>query len=122
MQKHPALRACEFAANFRLAETGVVKGKFGLCLTNGEGEVLRYAVDCETSIIRINGDAVYALSSGPILRDYHQLRMIRGQIRSLFYFDDALVADIATTPGLVTCSIFGENVQLAVEMIRLTAI
>lgn len=122
MQKHPALRACEFAANFRLAETGVVKGKFGLCLTNGEGEVLRYAVDCETSIIRINGDAVYALSSEPILRDHHQLRMIRGQIRSLFYFDDALVADIATTPGLVNCSIFGEDVRLAIEMIRLTAI
>jgi hypothetical protein len=122
MQKHRALAAWEFAANFRLAETDVIKGKFGLCLHNGEREVLRYAVDCETSIIRINGDAVYALSSEPILRDHHQLRMIRGQIRSLFYFDDALVADIATTPGLFSCSIFGEDVRLAIEMIRLTAI
>jgi GH43 family beta-xylosidase len=122
MQKHLALRACEFAANLRLAETDVMKGTFGLCLLNGENEVLRYAVDCEKSLLRINDDAVYALSNEPILPDYHQLRMIRGESRSLFYFDDALVADIATTPGVVTCSIFGEDVQLAIEMIRLTAI
>lgn len=122
VQKHPALQACEFAANFRIIEADVIKAEFGLCLRNEEGEVLRYAVDCDDSALGVNGSTVWTLPDELTLRDYHQLRIIRVEEHSFCYFDDMLVTEVATHPGRATCSVFGEGVQLAVEMIRLTAI
>jgi hypothetical protein len=122
MRKHPALASCEFAVNFRLIETDSIAGEFGLSLRNGEHEILRYAVDCENSVLRTNADVVRTLPGELSHHDYHQLRIIRHEGSSLCYFDDMLVAEVATPPGPANSFIFGEGVQPAIEMIRLTAI
>jgi GH43 family beta-xylosidase len=122
MRKHPALESCEFAANFRLIETDSIKGEFGLSLRNGEQEILRYTVDCENSVLKINADVVRTLPGGVNLRDYHQVRVIKKERSSLCYFDDMLIAEVTTAPIAADSFIFGEDVQLAIEMIRVTAI
>ncbi len=122
MCKHRALEECEFAANFRLMDTDVARGTFGLSLRITEGEVLRYAVDVPNSFLTVNGDPTLPLPYQLEPHDYHQLRIVRSNGRSICYFDDMLVGEVATRTGPATCSVFGDSVQLAIEMVRLTAI
>lgn len=122
MHKHAPLASCEFAANFRVVESERTLSEFGLLLRDGTTEILRFAIDCITSMVKVNGESIGALPKNADLKTYHQLRIVKGDNRVLCYFDDVLVHKIPDTGASASCFAFGDNVQLGMEMIRLTAI
>jgi GH43 family beta-xylosidase len=122
MRKNCSIENCEFTANFRVIENNSGASSFGISLESNSGELFRYAISCEDRVIQINGESVLTLPKQIALYDYHQLRIIRSDQQLICYFDSTVVGEFGNIPGSCHSSIFGSRVQLAVEMIRLTAI
>ena len=121
LRKHRELPWCEFAANFRLIdERG--SGEFGIILRDVTDEILRVVVNNEQSLISINDRSTHKLPAEVSLSMYHQLRVIKVGDRAYCYFDDVLVDAVEIPDAPATAALIGHDVQVAIEMIRLTSI
>ena len=121
MQKHRPLSDCEFAANFRALATAE-RGEFGLVFHHAGNELLRFSLDCGDKRMKVNGNALDAFPAEIVLSSYHQLRVIKTGGQAHCYFDGILAGQVFVGADPTNAAIFGDGVQLGVEMIRLTAI
>ena len=82
----------------------------------------RVVVNNEQSLISINARTTHKLPAEVSLSMYHQLRVIKAGDRAYCYFDDVLVDAVEIPDAPATAAVIGHDVQVAVEMIRLTSI
>lgn len=120
LKKGGAYESLEFAANFRLIDTGR-STSYGIVLRAGDDE-LSIEIDPHRSVVRVGGARIVDLGNNVDVAAYHQLRAVKIGGDVLCYFDEILLGEFRLSSAPTTASVLCRNAKVAIEMIRLTRI
>ncbi len=124
--KGAAHKNFEFAVNLRLIETFGEKSEFGFLLLNNKTEIIsRLKIRRGANNFYLsteNNSHEFSLPASFAPENFHQFRFLKLGEKIIFHLEETILGEIILPKSDLKIGLFGRDLTVAVEMIRLTVL